>query len=102
MLEAIREVCTHRGWSLLAAHVRSNRVHTVVEVEAPPEGVMNDFEVYASRHLNRMGLDGQGRKRWARHGSTRWLWKPEHISAVIQYAVAEQGDAMSAFESEEA
>ena len=30
VLEAIQEVCAHRGWSLLAAHVRSNHVHTVV------------------------------------------------------------------------
>ena len=27
-LEAIQEVCARRGWSLLAAHVRSNPVHT--------------------------------------------------------------------------
>ena len=28
VLEAIHEVCAHRGWSLLAAHVRSSHVHT--------------------------------------------------------------------------
>src|SRR5258707_11092904 len=36
-------------------------------------------------HLNRPGLDGPVRKRWARHGSTRWLWKPENVSAAIRY-----------------
>ena len=40
VLEAIQEVCVHRGWSLFAAHVRSNHVHTVVEAEVPPERVM--------------------------------------------------------------
>src|ERR1019366_7098447 len=35
VLEAIQEVCARRGWSLLAAHVRSNPVHTVVEAEVP-------------------------------------------------------------------
>ncbi len=99
VLEAIRDVCGHRGWSLLAAHVRSNHVHTVVEAEIAPERAMNDFKAYASRRLNRMGLDGPNRKRWARHGSTRWLWKPRHIAAAIQYVLAEQGDAMSVFES---
>jgi REP element-mobilizing transposase RayT len=99
VLEAIREVCVHRGWTLLAAHVRSNHVHTVVEAEAPPERVMGDFKAYASRRLNRMRLDEPNRKRWAHHGSTRWLWKPEHVSAAMQYVVAEQGDAMSVFES---
>ena len=48
-----------------------------------------------------MRLDEPKRKRWARHGSTRWLWKPQHVSAAMQYVVAEQGDAMSVFESHE-
>ena len=72
-----------------------------LEAEIPPERLMNDFKAYASRRLNRMGLDGPNRKRWARHGSTRWLWKPQHISAAMQYVVSEQGDAMSFFESHE-
>jgi REP element-mobilizing transposase RayT len=101
ILEAIQEVCGHRGWRLLAAHVRSNHVHTVVEAEAEPERVMQGFKAYASRRLNGMSLDQPNRKRWARHGSTRWLWKPQHVSAAIEYVVAEQGDAMSAFESHE-
>jgi hypothetical protein len=81
-------------------HVRSNQVHSVVEAQIPPERVMNDFKAYAGRRLNGMGLDGTKRKRWARHGSTRWLWK-QHISAAMQYVVAEQGAAMSVFESHE-
>jgi REP element-mobilizing transposase RayT len=101
VLAAIQEVCGHRGWSLLAAHVRSNHVHAVVQAEIAPERVMCDFKAYASRRLNRMRLDEPNRKRWARHGSTRWLWQPQHVSAAMQYAVAEQGDAMSAFESDE-
>jgi REP element-mobilizing transposase RayT len=101
VLEAIQEVCAHRGWSLLAAHVRSNHVHTVVEAEVPPERVMHDFKTYASHRLNRMSLDEPNRKRWARHGSTRWLSKPQHVSAAIQYVVSEQGDAMSVFECHE-
>ncbi|MBI3471829.1 MAG: transposase [Candidatus Solibacter usitatus] len=101
VLQAIQEVCAHRGWSLLAAHVRSSHVHTVVETEDAPERVMAGFKAYASRRLNRMRLDDPNRKRWARHGSTRWLWKPQHVSAAIQYVVAEQGDAMSVFESHE-
>ncbi len=48
VLEAIREVCVYREWNLLAAHVRSNHVHTVVEAEVAPERVMGDFKPYAS------------------------------------------------------
>jgi len=101
VLEAIRDVCAHRGWSLLAAHVRSNHVHAVVEAEAPPERVMHDFKTYASRRLNHMRIEEPDRRRWARHGSTRWLWKPEHVSAAIQYVVEEQGDAMSVFKGQD-
>jgi REP element-mobilizing transposase RayT len=101
VLEAIQEVCVHRSWSLLAAHVRSNHVHTVVAAEVPPERVMGDFKAYASRRLNRMSLDEPNRKRWARHGSTRRLWQPQHVSAAIQYVVTEQGEPMSVFESHE-
>ena len=58
---------------------------------------MNDLKSYVSRCLNRTGLDGPDRKRWARHGSTRWLWKPESVSAAIQYVVDKQGDPMAVF-----
>jgi REP element-mobilizing transposase RayT len=102
VLEAVRDVCAHRGWRLLAAHIRTTHAHAVVEAETSPERVMSDFKAYASRHLNRMGLDQPGRKRWTRHGSTRWLWKPHHISAAVQYVVKEQGDVMSMFESDPA
>jgi hypothetical protein len=34
---------------------------------------MNDMKSYASRRLNQLGLDEPARRRWARHGSTRWL-----------------------------
>ena len=46
-----------------------------------------------------MGLDGPARKRWVRHGSTRWLWKRENVSAAIRYVVDEQGDPMAVFEA---
>jgi REP element-mobilizing transposase RayT len=100
VLESVQEVCEHRGWTLLAAHVRSNHVHAVVEAEAEPGRVMTDFKSYASRRLNRTNLDMPNRKRWARHGSTQWLWKPQQVSAAIQYVVGEQGDVMSLFKSE--
>jgi len=100
VLEAMREICLHRCWTLLAAHVRSTHVHAVVAAEARPERIMADFKVYASRRLNGMGLDTPDRKRWARHGSTRWLWETEHVSAAVQYVVNEQGEPMAVFASD--
>ena len=68
VLAALRQHCTYRGWNLLAAHVRSNHVHAIVEAEIRPERMLSEFKSYASRELNRLGNDGPDRKRWARHG----------------------------------
>jgi hypothetical protein len=79
VLAAILERCSQRHWSLLAIHVRTNHVHIVIAAEIRPERLMNDLKSYASRCLNRLGLDEPARKRWAKHGSTRWLWKSEKV-----------------------
>ena len=44
VLQAVQEVCQYRGWSLLAAHVRTNHGHVVVQAFEPPEKVRNDFK----------------------------------------------------------
>jgi REP element-mobilizing transposase RayT len=97
VLEALRQVCLHRGWTLLAAYVRTNHVHVVVGADVQPEKVMNDFKSYSSRSLNRLGSDDTNRKHWARHGSTRWLWKDENVRAAIRYVIEEQGEPMAVF-----
>jgi REP element-mobilizing transposase RayT len=78
------ERCTQSNCGLIAAHVRTNQVQIVVAAEARPERLMNDLKSYASRCLNQAGLDQPARKRWARHGSTRWLWKRESVPAAIR------------------
>src|SRR5438445_9455717 len=52
VLKALREVSSFRGWTLLAAHVRTNHVHCVVLASNKPEKIMNDFKAHASRLLN--------------------------------------------------
>jgi REP element-mobilizing transposase RayT len=99
VLAAIVERSSNNNWSLHAAHVRTNHVHIVVDADVPPERVMNDLKSYASRCLNKLGLDDPDRKRWARHGSTRWLWKRESVSAAIRYVVEQQGEPMAVFEA---
>ena len=100
VLSALRQHCLYRGWSLLAAHVRTNHVHVIVEADVLPEKVMNEFKSYASRELNRLNPDGPDRKRWARHGSTRWLWTDEQVQQALQYVVDEQGEPMALFIAE--
>ena len=101
VLAAIQKHCEFRGWNLLAAHVRSNHVHVILESKTPPEKILNEFKSYASRELNHRKLDGPDRKRWAKHGSTRWLWKDETCLQAIKYVVEEQGDPMALFVAEE-
>jgi REP element-mobilizing transposase RayT len=101
VLAAIIERCLDRNWRLRAAHVRTNHVHIIVEADVRPERIMNDLKSYASRCLNTLGFDDPTRKRWARHGSTRWLWKSENVAAAIRYVVDQQGDSMAVFEAVE-
>ncbi|MBP7867322.1 MAG: transposase [Acidobacteria bacterium] len=98
VLAAILEVVSCRGWKLAAAHVRSNHVHVVLSAPKHPDRVMNDLKAYASRHLNEMRIDPEGRKRWARHGSTRWLWTDEQVDEAISYTLEEQGEPMEVWD----
>jgi REP element-mobilizing transposase RayT len=102
VLEAVMELCLYRGWRLLAIHVRSQHVHLVVAGEDAPEKILGDTKKYASRALNRAAEDGANRRRWTRHGSTRYLWKSESVGAAIHYVVREQGDPMAVWERPDA
>ena len=98
VLNTMREVCSWRGWTMLAAHVRTNHVHTVITANCRPEQVLIAMKAYSSRALNESELDGLDRRRWARHGSTRYLWTGDAVRAAIQYVVCEQGEPMAVFE----
>jgi REP element-mobilizing transposase RayT len=100
VLHSIREVCLHRGWTLHAAHVRTTHVHAVAEGDSRPEAMMNAFKSYASRALNSIGLDGGSKTRWARHGSTRWLWNQDDVRAAVDYVSTGQGEPMAVYLAE--
>jgi len=100
VLSSLLERATQRRWTVLAAHVRANHVHIIVDADLAPERVMNDLKSYASRVLNQRGCDTPNRKRWARHGSTRWLREREHVDAAIRYVIDKQGDPMATYIAE--
>jgi REP element-mobilizing transposase RayT len=100
VLAVILERGIRRGWSILAAHVRTNHVHVIIDAEAKPERVMNDLKAYARRVLNQCEFDTSDRKRWARHGSTRWLRDRESVDAAIQYIIEKQGNPMAVYVSD--
>jgi REP element-mobilizing transposase RayT len=98
VLETIREVARHRGWRLLACHVRTNHVHLVVTANAKPEKVMSDFKAYASRRLKERLGEVADCKRWTQHGSTRYLWKEEQVAAAVEYSLTGQGEPFAVFD----
>ena len=99
VLTAIQEVCVFRHWGLVALHIRPSHIHSVVHAEMNPEKLMNNFKTYASRKLNNAGFENNERKRWARHGSTRYLWKIEDVELAIHYTLHEQGNPMEIYQS---
>jgi REP element-mobilizing transposase RayT len=90
--QAIREVCEHRGYGLLALNVRTNHVHSVVTAPCRPEQVMDTLKAYATRRLRETGLLDPKTKPWARHGSTPYLWTEETVEKAIDYVINGQGD----------
>jgi REP element-mobilizing transposase RayT len=97
VLNSVQEVCSCRGWTLLAAHIRTNHVHVVSTANCKPERVMNAMKAYSSRALNKYELEGADRRRWARHGSTRYLWTRDAVQAAVHYVVWEQGEPMEVY-----
>jgi valyl-tRNA synthetase len=93
--DAVLEVCRHRGWTLHALHVRTNHLHVILDADAEPERVMNDFKSYATRRLREAGLAAPDAKVWTRHGSTRRLWHDKALPAAIAYVADGQGVALS-------
>ena len=88
---AIREVCKHREWTLHALNVRTNHVHVVVAAEQPIERVLSDFKRYATRRMVERGLIEAGRRPWADHGSTRYVWDVAQLARVCAYVAEGQG-----------
>ncbi len=99
VLDSIMQNSSHRKWNLLAVHVRSTHIHVVIQALVAPEKVMNDLKSYASRSLNNAGFENSDRKRWARHGSTKYLWKVNDLENAVHYVLHEQGDPMAVYEN---
>lgn len=94
VLRAFSEVCQHRGWSMHAAHVRTNHVHVVVTAGAPPERIMGDLKAWATRRLAEAGHRARGARVWVRGGSQRVLWDQAAIDAARFYVLHEQGEPL--------
>lgn len=93
----IHNVCSIRGFQLLAINIRTNHVHVVVSACVKPETIMNAFKANATRELRAKGLIENSVKIWSRGGSCRYLWKPRSVEAAIEYVLYGQGDDLPSF-----
>jgi REP element-mobilizing transposase RayT len=91
---AFAETCAFRGWTLMALNVRSNHVHLVLAGASEPETPLQALKANATRVLRERGLVAKEAKIWARHGSTRYLWKESDVEAAILYTAEQQGPGL--------
>ena len=94
VLKSMRQVCEHREWDLIAVHIRTTHVHVVVGTGTAPTKILHDFKAYATRSLNQFE---SSRRRWTRHGSTRYLWTPSDVDTAADYVVRRQGDPLEVY-----
>jgi REP element-mobilizing transposase RayT len=90
--KAIKGVCSYRKYSLLAQNVRPNHAHAVISALIKPEKIVNELKSYATRTLRQVAECSSTARVWSRGSSTRYLWKPRHVSAAVEYVLYEQGD----------
>ncbi len=90
--DAITEVCTHREYLSRAINVQSNHAHIVVSKNIKPDKIVNDFKAYATRRLRAAAEFPAEVKIWSRGASTRYLWKPRHVEAAVDYVLYSQED----------
>jgi REP element-mobilizing transposase RayT len=95
---AIQEVCSFRGWSLIAISVRTNHVHAVVSGEAPSSRMLNDFKAYSTRRMREHGEWTFDHSPWVDKGSRRNLWTETHIGCARNYVLNGQGGPLPEFD----
>jgi len=97
VLDASLSLCHFRGWHAHAIHVRTTHFHAVLTANEKPERILIEMKAYASRRLNQAGSEPSGIVRWARHGSTRYLWDEGSVAAAIRYVIDAQGSPMALY-----
>ena len=69
----------------------------MVEAGDLPEPALTALKAYAGRALNEAGLDDPARRRWARHGSTRYLWREADVIQALGYVLEGQGEPLEVY-----
>ncbi len=95
VIQAVTSASRKRRDQLVAAQSRTNHVHVVTRSNcSDPRRLTQVLKQTASRHLRRAGCDVHPH-RWARGGSSRYIWTTESLDRAIDYVLNEQGSRMS-------
>lgn len=98
-IEAISETCAIRKWTLLAKNIRTNHVHTVVDVGLKEgELALNAFKANATRRMREDDCWEFEHSPWARKGSCRRLWNERSVARAIDYVINGQGNDLPDFD----
>lgn len=90
--QAVRELCIRRGYGLSAVNVRTNHVHAVISAAKKPERIIDALKANGTKLLRQAMLVDRDTRVWSRGRSRRYLWKPRHVQAAIEYTLYGQGD----------
>ena len=96
-LRGLIAACSRRGWTLLAAHVRTNHLHAVIAGPERPDRLIATLKAYCSRSLNAACVDPRNRIRWSRGGSRRGLWRQDAVNQAVNYVLTGQGEPMETY-----
>jgi len=97
---AVKEVCMHRLWTLLALNVRTNHFHNVVITPGlKPFRALNAFKAYSTRKMRERGLWPSERSPWVDKGSERWLWTEDSVFRASDYVINGQGCDLTDFDN---
>ena len=97
VLRSIQDVCTKRTWPLIAAHIREEHAHAVMDLDSKPERALGDLKAYSTIGLKSAGLDVTRQKRWANGGSTIPLRDRPALLKAIAYVIEGQGQPMAVY-----
>jgi REP element-mobilizing transposase RayT len=96
--EAMRDICSFRGWRAYALNVRTNHAHIVTAGQASPDKMLGDLKAYSTRRLRATGCWPRDHSPWVDKGSKRNLWNEDQVSAAIEYVLFGQGDDLPDFD----
>ena len=98
VLQTIISTSQMYSWDLHALHVRTNHVHLLITTNESVEKVLTKFKITCSEQLNY--IEQKKLPRWARHGSTRYIFKEQNFYNALNYVIHEQGKKMAIYVSD--